>query len=81
MKTRIFLTAVAAGLACAQALAPRTRGECRTLGEGAGAADGLLFEPGQYWDQNNAAIDAVQENPLRAAGRRTPHVEQASNQA
>lgn len=80
MKTRIFLTAAAAGLACAQALAAAPAANAGPWAKVPALPTACFSSQDGWWDQNNAAIDAAQEI-LYAQQAANTEVEQASNQA
>ena len=80
MKTRIFLTAAAAGLACAQALAAAPAANAGPWTKVPALPTACYSSQDAWWDQNNAAIDAVQEN-LYAQQAANTEVEEAANKA
>ena len=76
MKSRVFLTAAAVGLVCAQALAaPPPAKAAAPAGPWAkvpALPTACYSGQDKWWEQNNAAIDAVNEDQAAAERRSTP---------
>ena len=80
MKTRIFLTAAAAGLACAQALAAAPAANAGPWTKVPALPTACYASQDAWWDQNNSAIDATQEI-LYAQQAANTEVDEAANKA
>jgi hypothetical protein len=80
MSKRIFVTAVVAGLACAPALAATPATASGPWAQVLALPTACFSSQDQWWDHNNAAIDAVQQK-LYAQQEANTAVEQASNSA
>ena len=77
MSMRIFVTAVVAGLACAPALAATPAAASGPWAQVPALPTACYSSQDQWWDQNNAAIDAVQESLTQQEANTA--VEQKSN--